>query len=108
MSQTPIHTICYGSAMSMGLLVFLSGHRRIAGEYCTFMYHEISSYVADKLEGIKQDVVEGERLQAMLDGMIIAKTKVLQEQLNKYKETKSEWYIPAREALKLKIACEIR
>ena len=39
-SQTPIHTICHGSAMSMALMVYASGHRRIASKYATFMYHE--------------------------------------------------------------------
>jgi len=106
-SHTPVHTICFGSGMSMGLMVFLVGHRRFAGKHCTFMYHELSDIYSDKLEGIKKNVAEYERLQSLIDSIITSKTKILQEQLNKYRETKSEWYIPADEALKLSIAHEL-
>ena len=45
-SQTPIHTICHGSAMSMALIIYAAGHHRLASKYATFMYHE-ASYGSD-------------------------------------------------------------
>lgn len=36
-SLTPIHTICHGSAMSMGLIVFVAGHHRTASPNASFI-----------------------------------------------------------------------
>ena len=31
-SQTPVHTICHGSAMSMALIIYAAGHKRLASK----------------------------------------------------------------------------
>jgi ATP-dependent Clp protease protease subunit len=107
MSRTPVYTVCVGAAMSMALFVFLAGKKRLAHRNSTFLYHEITCFVWDKLEAIRQDLKEGERLQAMLDGMLLGKTSVLREQIDAAKAAKWDWYIPAEEALKLGIVHEI-
>ncbi len=106
-NTTPIHTYCFGSAMSMGLWIFLSAKKRIMGRNATLLYHEISGFVWDKLEAIKQDLKELERLQKMYDSIIIENSNILQDKLNDYKHIKSEWYIPAQEALKLGLCHEV-
>lgn len=102
-SKTPVHTYCFGSAMSMGLWIYLAGKRRYAGRNCTFMYHEISNAPWGKLSFIKQEVDEMQRLQRAYDDMITKNTKIRQEKLDEIKEKKAEWYIAASEALKLGI-----
>ena len=103
-SKTPVHTISIGSSMSMGFWIYLAGHKRFIGENATLMFHDISTVVWDKTEGIKQEVKEMERLQAMLSEHITSTSLVKQETLNDYITRKAEWYIPAEEAIKLKLA----
>lgn len=103
-SETPVHTYCIGRAMSMGLFIYLAGVKRFAGKYCTFMYHEAAGWGYDKLEAIKENLKEYERLQKIADEMIVDKTNIMQSQLDEYKEKKSEWYIDALESVKLGIS----
>ena len=106
-STTPIYTYVVGEAMSMGLPILVSGARRFAYKYSTIMYHEMSTLMWDKLESIKQDLKEGERLQVILDSIILNNTQILKEKLDNIKERKIDWYISAEEALKLGIIDEI-
>lgn len=103
-SNTPVHTISIGSSMSMGLWVYLAGHKRFVGENSTLMYHDISCDVFDKTEGIRIELVELLRLQNKLSELITSTSLVKQEQLTDYITRKAEWYIPAEEAIKLKLA----
>ena len=103
-SKTPVHTISIGSSMSMGLWIYLAGHKRFVGENATLMFHDISTVVWDKTEGIKQEVKEMERLQTMLSQHITSTSLVKQETLDDYITRKAEWYIPADEAIKLKLS----
>ena len=106
-SKTPVHTIALGAAMSMGIFIFTSGHKRIIGEHATLMYHDVSLHpIEDKLEGIKNDFEEGVRLSDMGAKLLINSSLVTQEKVNDYRNRKTEWYISAEEAIKLKIADE--
>jgi len=102
-SRTPVHITCVGSAMSMGLFILISGHKRAMHRYSTIMYHQISSFIYDKLEGIKLDLEEGERLEKLCEGILLKRTFITKQQLDDYKERKAEWFIPADEAFKLGI-----
>lgn len=106
MSKTPVHTICIGSAMSMGFWIYLSGHKRIIGENATLMFHDISTTVWDKIEGLKQEVHEAERLQSIYIKEIMKKSLVKEETLRDYITRKAEWYISPEEAINLKLADE--
>lgn len=103
-SKTPVHTISIGSSMSMGFWIFLAGHQRFVGENATLMFHDISTGALDKIEGIKQELKEGQRLQARICDEITSTSLVKQETLDDYITRKAEWYIPAEEAIKLKLA----
>ena len=37
-SKTPVHTICIGSCMSMGLWIWLAGSKRFIGKYSTYIW----------------------------------------------------------------------
>ena len=106
-SKTPVYTVCIGSAMSMGLWVWLSGHRRLIGEHATLMFHDISTGIWDKSAGIKQELEEMLRLQELLINEIVSTTKITKTKLRGFIDRKSEWYIPAQEALDLKLADEL-
>ena len=103
-SLTPVYTICVGSAMSMGLWIYLAGEKRYVGENATLMFHDISTCIWDKAEGIKQELKELQRLQKMLSEEILSRSLVKQETLDDYINRKAEWYIPSDKAIKLKLA----
>lgn len=103
-SKTPVYTISVGSSMSMGFWIYLAGHKRFVGEHSTLMFHDISTYVWDKSVGIKQELNEMLRLQRIICDEVTSTSLVKQETLDDYITRKAEWYIPANEAIKLKLA----
>lgn len=103
-SKTPVHTICIGSCMSMAFWIWLAGAKRLVGERSTLMFHDISTFAVDKTEGIKQELNEMLRLQQMLISEIVGSSSVEEEKLQDYITRKAEWYIPAAEAISLKLA----
>lgn len=103
-SKTPVHTICVGSCMSMAFWIWLAGAKRLVGERATLMFHDISTFAVDKTEGIKQELTETLRLQKMLVSEIVGCSVVEEETLQDYITRKAEWYIPAAEAISLKLA----
>lgn len=103
-SETPIHTICLGSCMSMALWIWLAGAKRFVGELSTLMFHDLSTFIADSTEGIKQELNEMTRLQNLLVSEIIEKSVIKEETLRDYITRKAEWYITPNEALTLKLA----
>ena len=103
-SKTPVHTISIGSSMSMGLWIYLAGHKRYVGEHATLMWHDVTTWIADKTEGIKQELNEVLRLSKMYCNEMINTSMVKQETLDDYINRKAEWYIPADEAIRLKLA----
>ena len=61
-------------------------------------------FAIDTTEGIKQELIEILRLQNLLVTEILSKSIVKEETLQDYITRKAEWYIPADEAIKLKLA----
>jgi ATP-dependent Clp protease protease subunit len=103
-SKTPVHTICVGSCMSMALWIWLAGVRRLVGERATLMFHDLSTFAIDKTEGIKQELNEMLRLQDLLIADIVGCSLVEEEKLRDYIMRKAEWYIPASDAISLRLA----
>lgn len=106
-SRTPVHVTVLGTAMSMGLFILASGHKRIMSRHATLMYHQLSVFLRDKLEGIKDAVKESERLEAVCEQILFERTGLTPKALQPYKTQKKEWYIAAEEALKLKIVDKV-
>ena len=106
-SQTPIHTICHGTAMSMALIVFSAGHVRYASKYATFMYHEAAYEINGKVAFHKQELKETERIDKICDAYLISKTKFTQKVLQPHRERQSEWYFDVKTAQKYGLVDEI-
>ena len=106
-SQTPIHTICHGHAMSMALVVYAAGHIRYASKYATFMYHEGHYELEGKVAFHKQELIESERIDKICDAYLISKTKFTQKVLQPHRERQSEWYFDVKTAQKYGLVDEI-
>lgn len=107
-SKTPVHTICYGHAMSMALLILVSGHKRFGHSLATYMYHEcLDTPVQEKLSTLKENLEETARIMAQYDDYLISKTAIKRKQLDTIKRTKLDWYISSEEALRYKFIDEI-
>lgn len=67
-SPVPIATICNGKAMSCGAMLFMFGHDnlRFMSEHATLMIHEVSSISFGKVEEIKADAKEVDRLNDLI------------------------------------------
>jgi ATP-dependent Clp protease protease subunit len=107
-SKTLIHTYCYGSAMSMALLILVSGHRRFGHKLSTYMYHEcLDQLPYDKLSTLNENLQETNRIMKVYDDYLISKTSMKRKQLDDSKKVKYDWYFSPEDALQYKIIDEI-
>jgi len=106
-SKTPIHGYCYGSAMSMGFIIYISTHVRFEHTTSTLMYNEISDMFWGNITGAKQNLKECERLQKVYDDYVLGRTKIPVAKMDEYKARKEDWYMSAQEAAKYKIIHKI-
>ena len=107
-SITPVYTVCYGVALSMGFIIMASGHKRRASKHSTFMYHEILwSLNEEKLSSHKREVEEGKRIMDIYDSIILKCTNLTKKQLDIVKKEHRDWYVSAEDALVYGIIDEI-
>ena len=106
-SKTPVHLTVMGTAMSMGLFILSAAHHRAMSRHSTLMYHQISTGGFDKIEGLRDDLKEAQRLEKVCESLLFEKTKITKEDLEPYKKQKKDWFITPKEALKLGIVDEI-
>ncbi|MEL6255170.1 MAG: ATP-dependent Clp protease proteolytic subunit [Bacteroidota bacterium] len=106
-SKTPVHITALGSAMSMGLFILASGHKRFINKNATVMYHQISSFSWGKIESLRNDIKEAERLEKICEDILFEKTKIKPKDLKPFKKQQKEWYMDAKEALKYGIVDKI-
>jgi ATP-dependent Clp protease, protease subunit len=106
-SKTPVHAICDGYVMSMGFLIFAVSHKRFAGKFSNFMYHEISSGGVGKNTEIEEITKENKRLQKLYDTALLERTSLKKAQLDKVKRNKLDWFFGVEDAVKFGIVDEV-
>lgn len=106
-SQTPIHTIVTGCAMSAGFMILISGHKRFAHKLSTPLYHQVSSGAAGTVKEMEEKLEESKRLQRQLEDIVKDKTDITKKRLREIFETKKDWYMTSEEALELNVVDEI-
>lgn len=111
-STVPVATICIGKAMSCGaiLLTFgAEGHRYMAPT-ATVMIHEVSSGCWGKVEEIKADAKEVERLNQLALKLMANNCGKDSEYFLKIVHEKShaDWFLDAEEAKKHNIVNHLR
>lgn len=106
-SETPVHTYLYGKAMSMGFIIFASGHRRFMHPLATLMYHEFTFGAHDKIEGVEQSLEQNNKLMKRYDNYITQVSNVPQKKMDNAKRRKKDWYIFVEEAMEYGLVDEI-
>lgn len=106
-SKTPVHTYCYGKAMSMGLTLFAAGHKRFAHRLATFMQHQLTGGGRAKLVDLADSLDEKMKLQEMLDDFLVERTEIEKETIMKFRETKTDWYFNGQEAFEYGVVDEL-
>jgi len=106
-SKTPIYGYIYGSAMSAAMPIFCSCHERYMSKNSTTMYHDIRWGVDGSLTTHKRELVEGENMIKKFDSILINKTKLTQNLLDKIKHQHEDKYFNSKESLKYNITNHI-
>lgn len=106
-SKTPVHTYCHGKAMSAGLYIFASGHKRFATILATFMYHDGAVGMHDTIHGLQYNLKHQTELRDRYDNYIVSMTNLPKHIMDEKKRIKEDWYMFAEEALGYGLVDEI-
>jgi len=106
-SKTPIYTYCTGYAMSAAFKIFLAGHKRYCYKHSTFMYHQMSCWLSGKLQDIKENREEMDRLNTQIEKYVIERTKLTKDDIKDIREKKKDFYIHSDMAVKYGIVDEV-
>ena len=111
-SRLPVATIVQGKAMSCGAILasFGSDGLRFMDKDSTLMIHDVSSYAVGKIEELKADAREAERLNTKVYTMMARNCGKPDDYFTKIIHDKghSDWFLEAEEAKEHKLIDHIR
>ena len=111
-SNIPVATIVEGKAMSCGALLFSYGTSgyRFMDKHATIMIHDVSSGARGKIEEIKADAKEGDRLNQLVYREMAANCGKEPEFFLKqiHDRSHADWYLDAEEAQTIGLANHLR
>ena len=105
LSKTPVYTYNMGIALSAGLDILISGHKRFALKNFKALYHSGSAGIQGTAEQIQSQTAQYSKQLDMLNNRLLERTKISKDLLKKKK--KSEWFIVGQEQAELGIVDEI-
>jgi len=88
-----------GLAASMAVILLQAGTERVATKHTRFLLHEASASAAGEASKLKDESEELDKLNSMLDQIIVSRCKITLIKLRK-KTKRREWWLSAEEALK--------
>ena len=102
MSKTPVWTINTGSAYSGGFLTFISGHKRFAYPYASFLLHEGScNGMSGDAGKFRNFAAFYEKALKILRQIVVTYTEITEEEYDSHKL--EDWWFTAEEAKEYKI-----
>jgi ATP-dependent Clp protease, protease subunit len=111
-SRLPVATIVEGKAMSCGALLFSYGSHglRFMDRHATIMIHDVSSGAKGKIEEIKADAKEGDRLNQIVYREMAANCGKDPDFFLKqiHDRSHADWYLDAEEAQSIGLANHLR
>ena len=101
----PVHTIAIGKVMSAGVLLVAAGSKgnRLIGKSTRIMVHPISAGMEGTVFTMENEMAETRRMQALMEELMLAETKMSKAQLQAIMKKGHDTYITAKEAVKLGI-----
>ena len=110
-SKLPVATIVESKAMSCGAILFTfgdEGHRYMSPT-ATLMIHDVASVAFGKIEEIKADAKEGDRLNTLVYKMMAENCGQPKDYFKKlvHERGHSDWYLDAKSAKKHKLTNHI-
>ena len=102
-----IITTNMGRAYSMGFVIAISGSKRHSYRYARYMVHDVSAGTIGKLEDMKKEIEETERIRDVINNIICKKTGITKEELLDWQSHHTDKYFSAEEAVSKKITDKI-
>lgn len=103
-STKPVATIALGKAMSCGSVLLACGHKglRFVGPHATVMIHDVATVSFGKIEELKSDVGEAERLNIKIFELLNERCAQPKGHFQKLVAQKkhTNWYLESKEVLK--------
>jgi len=111
-SEIPVATIVEGKAMSCGAVLLSYGEQgmRFADEDATIMIHDVSSGGRGKIEELKADVAEADRLDEKIFTMMARNCGKKDDYFKKkvFNKKHADWFMDAQEAKRHGLVNHIR
>ena len=102
-----IITVNMGRAFSAGFMISIVGSKRLAYRYSDYMVHDVSSFSYGKLQTMREDIEETERLRDKLYSIIVRYTNITREELEEWHIKKLDKFFNSEEALSLNIVDQV-
>lgn len=100
--QVPVHITVTGACMSMGVIILQAARKRISTPHANFMMHQLRGVNEGVLGELRDRHKHLERLQHVLDDILIKRTGLSHKELTKLTDRRDH-YITAEEALSLNL-----
>lgn len=110
-SKIPVATILQSKAMSCGAILFSCGKEgmRYIAPLATILLHDVSSYSTGKIEEIKSDAKESDRLNSLVYKTLDENCRQKKNYFKALVHQKghADWYMDAKESIKHNLANHI-
>ena len=91
---------CEGMVMSMGIPIICSVRNRIGTAHTSYMIHQVSAGHYGKIETLKEDLNEVNRLWDECKKIIVDNTKITMQEIEEWDRCRRDVYFGAEEALR--------
>ncbi len=102
-----IRTVGVGAIISAGFLLFLAGEERFVTKNASIMCHQFSSWFSGKEHDLIASVPELKRLSKAMVQYVSSRTGMTQKKVKQTLLGPTDYYIEAKEAVKLGIAHKV-
>ena len=106
-SETPVITCAIGDCASMAALILAASHVRFISMYSRVMIHSLSGGVGGKLHDIYDKAEELEKLQQVMDKILVDRTLIPQKKLTELHARREDWFLSAVEAKEWGVVDEV-